>query len=467
MKWRLAVLLIAGLTGLMSLIGLAGIAHAGALDGLLQRVQQQAADGREIDAQREADFVAARDQRLALVEQARAELLALQQSNRGLRDTLASNDAVIASLTSTLTDYRADQTQLGQLVRRQAGSMDALLKRSLVSAQWPDRAERLAPLLDEDHNLSVSDLRELWLLMMQESIAAGRSERFTADVIGSDGSARRTAVTRIGAFSLLQQGQPLRFDEGRLYQLQRPADAQLVATAAAFEQTSEGLAPALIDPSRGAWLAVLTQSPRWQERIRQGGVIGMVIIGLAVIGLLIGLWRLLSVSVTGWRVRRQMAQLDQPSDGNPLGRVLLAWQRIQGQSDADAQHMELQLHQAALREVPPLTRAQSLLKLLAAVAPLLGLLGTVTGMIITFQAISTAGAASTGLMAEGIGQALVTTVLGLIAAIPLLFVHNLLSSRSRALIQLLDRESAGLLVAGPEVLASAGQAAQAPQSAVA
>jgi biopolymer transport protein ExbB len=261
---------------------------------------------------------------------------------------------------------------------------------------------------------------------------------------------------------VLHQGQPLRFEEGRLYQLQRPADAQLVATAAAFEQTSDGSALALIDPSRGAWLTLLTQSPSWQERVQQGGVIGMVIIALAAFGLLIGMWRLLLVSIAGWQVKRQLAHPQQPSRRNPLGRVLLAWQQLQDQPDQDSQRMELQLHQAALREVPALTRAQSLLKLLAAVAPLLGLLGTVTGMILTFQAISVAGAANTSLMAEGIGQALVTTVLGLVAAIPLLFVHNLLSSRSRALIQVLDRESAGLMVTG---LTAAGLVAQTPQRA--
>ena len=107
--------------------------------------------------------------------------------------------------------------------------------------------------------------------------------------------------------------------------------------------------------------------------------------------------------------------------------------------------LELKLDEAILRETPALERWQGLIKLLAAVAPLLGLLGTVTGMIATFQAITQYGTGDPKMMADGISQALVTTVLGLVAAIPLLFLHSLVAARSKALIQLLEQQSAGLI----------------------
>lgn len=443
---RLVGLLAGLLTGLLASLAPSTALAAGELEQLLQRVQQHAADSKALDSDREAKFLAAREQRAALLEQARAKLLAMQQREQALRKILERNDASIAAINATLAEHSADLRQLFQRARHQASSLKSLLQYSLVSARWPHRSDQLAPLLDEQHTPTIAELRSLWLLMMQEAIEAGRSERFMTDLIAADGSRQRAKVTRIGVFSALHDGQPLRFENGQLYQLQHQPEAGLVRTAAAFEHTDKTMAAALIDPSRGAWLEVLTQSPSLLERVRQGGVIGMIIIALAAIGLSIGLWRLLAVTITGWQMQRQLTHPEQPSQRNPLGRVLLAWHSLQQHTDPDPLRMELQLHQAALREVPRLTRAQSFLKLLAAVTPLLGLLGTVTGMILTFQAIGLAGAANTGLMANGIGQALITTVLGLIAAIPLLFVHNLLASRSRALIQVLDRESAGLIV---------------------
>jgi len=214
-------------------------------------------------------------------------------------------------------------------------------------------------------------------------------------------------------------------------------------TARAFGDTGADLGPAVVDPGRGAALEILGHTPDLWQRAQQGGLIGYLILGLGGLGLMIGLWRVADTALISRRMRRQLNDPERPTPDNPLGRVLLAGQRLKEQDPA---HLELHLQEAALREIPRLTLAQSFLKLLAAVAPLLGLLGTVTGMILTFQAITLAGSANSSLMAEGIGQALVTTVLGLSIAIPILFLHNILASRSRSLIQVLDQETAGLIV---------------------
>ena len=151
----------------------------------------------------------------------------------------------------------------------------------------------------------------------------------------------------------------------------------------------------------------------------------------------------LQLARVGRAVNRQTRELNQPRDDNPLGRII----GVLGPKPqlSDLETLELKLDEAILQETPPLERGQPLLKLLSAVAPLLGLLGTVTGMIVTFQAITQSGGGDSRLMADGISQALVTTVLGLVVAIPLLFLHSLLASRSKALIQLLEQQSAGLI----------------------
>ncbi|HBZ96196.1 MAG TPA: flagellar motor protein MotA, partial [Pseudomonas sp.] len=190
-------------------------------------------------------------------------------------------------------------------------------------------------------------------------------------------------------------------------------------------------------------LAQLQQEPTLWDRLQQGGLVGWVIVVLGAFGLLLAIWRMVYLGRVGSGVKAQMHDLSAPRADNPLGRVI----GVLGAKPqlADLETLELKLDEAILQETPPLEKGQGLLKLLAAVAPLLGLLGTVTGMIVTFQAITQSGGGDSRLMADGISQALVTTVLGLVVAIPLLFLHSLLASRSKGLIQILEQQSAGLI----------------------
>jgi biopolymer transport protein ExbB len=144
-------------------------------------------------------------------------------------------------------------------------------------------------------------------------------------------------------------------------------------------------------------------------------------------------------------VRRQLAHLDQPSSGNPLGRVLLAFPGDPARIEEQAEIAELRISEAVLREIPRLERYQAFLRLAVAAGPLLGLIGTVVGMIVTFQSITESGSSDPKLMANGIGQAMIATVLGLGIAIPLLFANAWLVSLSKFVVQTLDEQSAGLL----------------------
>ena len=235
----------------------------------------------------------------------------------------------------------------------------------------------------------------------------------------------------------------------QLLVLPRQPARRYTEMAKALQAARQGLVPMAVDPSRGAILNVLVQMPTLKERVEQGRTVGYVIIGLAAFGLLLALYRLAALGLVSLRVKAQLRQPEEPRGSNPLGRVLLAWTENR---DTDLETLERKIDEAVVKEVPRLQRGLSIIKILAVMAPLLGLLGTVTGMIQTFQSITLFGTGDPKLMAGGISQALVTTVLGLAAAIPLTFLHALVASRSRALVQILEEQSAGIIARQAERL---------------
>ena len=230
-------------------------------------------------------------------------------------------------------------------------------------------------------------------------------------------------------------------ETGRLVELQRQPQGRYTGRAEDLQEASDGLNAFAVDPTRGQLLALLVQSPSLVERIQQGQIVGYTIIVLGLIGLLVAIWRLLALSTTAAKVSGQTKNLDKAGD-NPLGRVIKV---AHDNPDVDVEALELKLGEAILKETPKFTSMLPFLKIISVVAPLLGLLGTVTGMIITFQAITLYGAGDPKLMAGGISTALVTTVLGLCVAIPTVFLHTLVSSRARRLTQILKEEAAGIL----------------------
>ena len=167
----------------------------------------------------------------------------------------------------------------------------------------------------------------------------------------------------------------------------------------------------------------------------------IVIIAIGIIGIIIAIWRLLALSAIGTQVKKQMKNPSQPGN-NPLGRVL----KVHADNPhADVEALELRLGEAILRETPKLSSMLPLLKIISVVAPLLGLLGTVTGMIITFQAITIFGAGDPKAMAGGISSALITTVLGLLVAIPTVLLHTVVNGRAQKVIHILNEQATGIV----------------------
>ncbi|MGR8921112.1 MAG: MotA/TolQ/ExbB proton channel family protein, partial [Gammaproteobacteria bacterium] len=235
-------------------------------------------------------------------------------------------------------------------------------------------------------------------------------------------------------------------ETGNLIELGRQPQQRYLEKVGELTAANDGVHAFGLDPSRGQILSLLVQAPSLRERVDQGGVVGYVIIGLGALALLIALERLVVLTLTGIRVAAQARKLDSPGN-NPLGRVLKVYH---DNPTTDIETLELKLSEAILKETPKINRMLMFLKIIAVVAPLLGLLGTVTGMIITFQAITLFGTGDPKLMAGGISQALVTTVLGLCVAIPTVLMHTLVASRARRLNQVLEEQAAGMVAVQSE-----------------
>jgi biopolymer transport protein ExbB len=229
---------------------------------------------------------------------------------------------------------------------------------------------------------------------------------------------------------------------GNVTELQRqPEQSQYTNSAEDMMEATDGYVAIGLDVTRGGILALLVESPTITERINQGGIVGYCIIALGIVGLMIAVWRWISLTKDSRNVTAQLTK-ETASMDNPLGRVLSAYDQAKG---ADIETVELKLSEAALKEMPDLTKGLLFIKVIAAVAPLMGLLGTVTGMIKTFQVITLYGAGDPKLMAGGISQALMTTVLGLCVAIPMVLLHTLVSGQSRKIINILQSQSAGIV----------------------
>lgn len=416
---------------------------ATSLDDLLRNIRDVRSSELSAMQERESRFIAERDQQQRRMREAELALAPVKAEADRLKAEFDRLGTALAEVENELEQRSGNLGELFGVVRQTAGDTQSQWQGSLLNMQFPKRMQTLETLSASRGIPTLEALENFWYLLQQDMTASGKISRFEAPVVGRDGQQRQLAVVTVGPFVALQGEDYLLYQadtERLLVAARQPAGGGLVDE---FMQSRSELADLRVDPTRGNVIQQLQQTPSLAERLHQGGVVGYVIVLLGVIGLLLALWRLGWLQRTSNRVDRQVADLDNLNRNNPLGRVLGVIGSHPKLDQLDT--LELKLDEAILKETPSLERWQGLIKLLAAVAPLLGLLGTVTGMIATFQAITLFGTGDPKLMAEGISQALVTTVLGLVVAIPLLFMHSLVAARSKAMIQLLEQQSAGLI----------------------
>jgi len=417
---------------------------ASPLDDLLFELRQARLVEKQKNTERIQKFTQQHHQQQQLLSQAKAELAARQTQQDALREQVERTALELAQRKQQLEQQSQALADLFATARQTAGDTHHALRNSLTLAQFSSRSAALEPLLEQEQLPSLEQLRTLWLALLEEMVACANVVRFQAPLIHPNGVEQPAEVVRVGGFSAVSSGQFLRWLPGsqRLVVLSQQPAPRLQALAQALQQSTDGWHLMAVDPSQGEMFSLMTQSLDWQEQIALGGMIGYLILGVGGLGMLLVLERTIALNRLQWKIRKQRKQLDHPSPHNPLGRILsIATER----SDASPEILELKLDEAILRELPQLKRGLSSIGVLAAVSPLLGLLGTVTGIIHTFQMITVMGSHDPKLLSSGISEALVTTELGLIAAIALLLPHTLLMGMSQRLVHQLDEQSAALV----------------------
>lgn len=439
--------LIAGVTA-VSMDLSTGMASANAqqltLDQVLSAVR---AERREVSAEnreREQRFLAERNQQQALLNQVRQQVTAAAAESTRLEGVMEENKNTIADLDQELASKQGEFQELFGAARTAAADLNAQIKGSIISAQFPGRSQTLTELAQTEKLPTEEQLRDLWEIMIQQMAEQGKTATFPAEIRLANGEAASADVTRIGPFVAFSGGKYLTLDSetGSLKFLARqPAGDVTGAASKVANASGEGFVRAAIDPALGQLLNLSVSAPTLKERIDQGRFIGKVIIVAAILGSLLGIYKWVTLTMTAGAVRGQVRR-KKASKSNPLGRVMLAYENT---NTNDVETVALKLDDAILKEVPKLEGGLNLIKVLAAVAPLLGLLGTVIGMINTFQAITLFGTGDPQIMASGISEALVTTVLGLVAAIPLLLLHAFASGASKRVTQILEEQAAGII----------------------
>ena len=423
----------------------------------LEQVAQKAAALRAEEAKqnaaREAAFQKEYNRQQALLNEVQSRRATLDATTNALSAKFDYNEKRVVELQQLLEEHQGNLGELFGVTRQVASDALGELSQSLIASQYldvapgaEDRTAFLRRLASARALPSIEELERLWLELQREMTASGQVARYTAPLRAPGAEAAApTEVLRVGPFTASAGDRFLAWlpsDKAFTPYARQPASALRDVAADLSRANGDGYVEAVVDPARGALLSMVVERPNWFERIELGGMVGYVTIGLGALGALAWLGQVVYLLSVRAAVAWQLRNPGQPSPRNPLGRVLAAAREEQA---AEPDMAELAISAAVLREVPRLERFQGFLRLAVAAGPLLGLIGTVIGMIITFQTITASGASDPKLVAHGIGQAMIATVAGLGIAIPLLFGNAILSTLSRAVVQVLDEQSTGLL----------------------
>ncbi|CQB50282.1 MotA/TolQ/ExbB proton channel family protein [Vibrio cholerae] len=415
---------------------------ANASNSLVQQATQEKAQQQQHNQQREAGFV----QTAQELQAAKAELLAernrLQKEADQLSSQFSDNENTLARLEETL---RLETGSLGEMfgvVRQNAKELQSELDQSVTGVEPRAHQQSIDDVVAAKTLPSMAQLRGLWQAMSEEIRASGQVQTTEIQWLNGQGETQTVPALRLGSLGLISEQGYVKWDNARQQALsyqQLPSD---FPTFSHIRTLVDGDVVTMnVDPSRGVLLEQLALTPTLSQRLQAGGVIGNVILVLLGVGLIIALYRGAILATLRQKIKAQLKNPEQP-ENNPLGRILAVYNKEQQRS---VEALELRLLEAVVDEQNHLETGLSMLKLLAALAPMLGLLGTVTGMIETFQVITQFGNGDPKVMAGGISMALVTTVEGLIAAIPLLLAHNILSAQAEAIRNILEKQGIGLV----------------------
>ena len=423
-------------------------AHAQSVDQILQQVKsgslQKSKAAQDLEKRFNSSNAATKAGILASL---RAERANLEARSDALETQYTANNDELDSIRTAREAALGDLKDLFGAVQQVVGEAEASFDTSIISAQFPTRGANFDDISKKVSNqandlVTAGEIESVWREVFNEMVQQGKISKFNATVATADGTKAPQDVVRVGVFNLIGDGSFLTYGKGGVAELPRqPGGRYLTQAEDLFSATGEG-ADFALDPTMGRLLDAAVESPSLKERIDQGGSVGYTILGVGAFAALIAIYKIITLFGVAAAVNKQAKNPGSPSAKNPLGRVLKA---VEDNPSNDTEAMELRLSEAIMKETPKLTSWLMFLKIVSVVAPLAGLLGTVLGMIETFQSITLFGAGDPKLMAGGISQALVTTVCGLVVAIPIVLLHTAAASKAKRVEEILEEQSAGMV----------------------
>jgi biopolymer transport protein ExbB len=422
------------------------------IQGLLQLVSEGRTSEQTVNTQREADFLADKNKQAAKLAAEERELARQEKIADRLEAEYKANDAILVVKETAYKKELGSLVELFGHLQSSAGEASSLFADSLSSAQYGRERETFLNNLSSKMSSAtelptIKELEGLWYELQREMVAGSEVVSFNASVINLDGESEDCKVTRVGLYGAICNGKYLEYigSKGQYAFLGKQPEGRYVSSAKKLSNAEPGdIIKFGVDPTGpvgGSLLANLIQTPSLWERVQQGREVGYIIIFVGLIGIGIAFWKLFQLYTMGVAVKKQ-ATSKTHDQSNPLGRVLAVGEKHMSK---DIETLELRLAEAIMAERPAIERGINVVKIISVVAPLAGLLGTVTGMIVTFQQITLFGTGDPKIMAGGISQALVTTVLGLVVAIPTTLLHSFANSSARGIINVLEEQSTGIV----------------------
>ncbi len=435
----------AALTAALSCLAISAV-HAQSVDQLLNQIGSGNFQKSKAAADLEQRFRGAGAGKAGIVSSLQQQRQQLEARSQALETQFATNEDELNALRNERERALGDLKELFGSIQQLAGEAQAGFETSIITAQFPDRVDKFSDIskkISQSNNLLTSaEIESVWKEIFNEMAQQGKVSNFTTSVATASGEQEERQVTRVGPFNLVSDGKFLNYVAGGVAELPRQPDGRYLSQASDLVGASGGDVEFSVDPTKGQLLGAAVESPSIMERVDQGGTVGYIILGVGAFAALIAIWKIITLMGVASAVNKQAANPGSPSDKNPLGRVL----KVAAENpNADTEAIELKLSEAIMKETPKLTSWLMFLKIVSVVAPLAGLLGTVLGMIETFQSITLFGAGDPKLMAGGISQALVTTVCGLVVAIPIVLLHTAAASKAKRVEEILEEQSAGMV----------------------
>ena len=393
------------------------------IQDLINRVEKNREELSSIDAERLEEFIKKVADRRFLLSKAKKQLADEEARNQRLEDLFEANEIKLSELETELNIKLGVLGELFGVARQMAGELQADSESAYNFSEYPERTDALNE-IGKIKVHSLENLQELWSLHLNEINSSGEVKEISANIINSSGNIEETRLVRYGPFNMVENRSFVKTDiaNNAFSVLQKQPERSLRRNFRSHYR-SDDYSVAPIDPTRGFLLSLYLDKPSTFERIAQGKLIGFIIVVIGISGLIFASYRYYSL----YKYSRTISSNDDNDVFNKIESI--------SNSTIDVEAFERECDEVLLAVNGNLSFGVNWIKFLAAVAPLLGLLGTVIGMIETFQAITVFGTGDPKQMAGGISQALVTTMLGLIFAAPLLAMYTLLSEKVSGILQ--------------------------------